>query len=658
MLPTTKINSPVFVASLLTTTFFALFAAIFPEISTQYFGQLQSFLVSKVSWLYVLLVAIFLLFIIFIMVSRLGDIKLGLDHDAPAYTNLSWFSMLFSAGMGIGLMFFGVAEPVMHYMSPPMGDAATVAAAKEAMRITFFHWGLHAWGIYAIVALTLAYFAYRHKLPLLPRSALYPLIGERIYGGIGHTVDSFAVVGTIFGVATSMGFGVQQLNAGLHYLVGIPEANYVQIMLIIGITALATLSVVLGLDRGIKRLSNLNMTLAVCLMLFVLLFGPTTLLLQVFVQNTGAYLSEIVSSTFNLYAYDRRDDWIGGWTLFYWGWWVSWSPFVGMFIARVSKGRTIREFIVGVLFIPAGFTFLWMTIFGNTAIHEIATNQASNLAETVSSNVPVALFVFFEQFAIAPLLSTIAICLITTFFITSADSGALVIDTLASGGEEETPVWQRIFWTAIIGIIAAALLSLGGLRALQTLTIASAFPFMFVLLIFCYSLFKALKADYMLQNSVHHHSTIQQLSKANWKQQLASLTAHPELNVAEKFIASSAQPALEQLATEFERNGITAELETETDSVRLIINIENAENFNYQIRLRHFAMPNYADDKNDDYYRAEVFLLRGGQRYDILSYSQEQIIADAITQYERHLHYLYLAGSEFLQQDSEHSSGL
>ena len=658
MLPTTKINSPVFVASLLTTTFFALFAAIFPEISTQYFGQLQSFLVSKVSWLYVLLVAIFLLFIIFIMVSRLGDIKLGLDHDAPAYTNLSWFSMLFSAGMGIGLMFFGVAEPVMHYMSPPMGDAATVAAAKEAMRITFFHWGLHAWGIYAIVALTLAYFAYRHKLPLLPRSALYPLIGERIYGGIGHTVDSFAVVGTIFGVATSMGFGVQQLNAGLHYLVGIPEANYVQIMLIIGITALATLSVVLGLDRGIKRLSNLNMTLAVCLMLFVLLFGPTTLLLQVFVQNTGAYLSEIVSSTFNLYAYDRRDDWIGGWTLFYWGWWVSWSPFVGMFIARVSKGRTIREFIVGVLFIPAGFTFLWMTIFGNTAIHEIATNQASNLAETVSSNVPVALFVFFEQFAIAPLLSTIAICLITTFFITSADSGALVIDTLASGGEEETPVWQRIFWTAIIGIIAAALLSLGGLRALQTLTIASAFPFMFVLLIFCYSLFKALKADYMLQNSVQHHSTIQQFSKANWKQQLASLTAHPELNVAEKFIASSAQPALEQLATEFERNGITAELETETDSVRLIINIENAENFNYQIRLRHFAMPNYADDKNDDYYRAEVFLLRGGQRYDILSYSQEQIIADAITQYERHLHYLYLAGSEFLQQDSEHSSGL
>lgn len=652
MLPTSKINQPVFVASLLTTTFFALFAAFFPEMSTQYFGQLQSFLVTKVSWLYVLSVAIFLLFIIFIMISRLGDIKLGLDHDAPAYTNLSWFSMLFSAGMGIGLMFFGVAEPVMHYMSPPMGDAATVAAAKEAMRITFFHWGLHAWGIYAIVALTLAYFAYRHKLPLLPRSALYPLIGERIYGGIGHIVDSFAVVGTIFGVATSMGFGVQQLNAGLHYLIGIPEASYVQIVLIIGITALATMSVVLGLDRGIKRLSNLNMTLAVCLMLFVLLFGPTILLLQLFVQNTGAYLSEIISSTFNLYAYDRRDDWIGGWTLLYWGWWVSWSPFVGMFIARVSKGRTIREFIVGVLFVPAGFTFLWMTIFGNTAIHEIATNPASNLAGAVSSNVPVALFVFFEQFAIAPLLSTIAICLITTFFITSADSGALVIDTLASGGEEETPVWQRIFWTASIGIIAAALLSLGGLSALQTLTIASAFPFMLVLLVFCYSLFKALRADYMLQDTVQYQGTIQQFSKTNWKQQLASLTAHPELNVAENFIANSAQPALEQLAAEFERNGISAELATETDSVRLSIAIENAENFNYQIGLRHLAMPNYADDKNDDYYRAEVFLLRGGQRYDILSYSQEQIIVDAITQYERHLHYLYLAESEFLQQDT------
>ncbi len=653
MLPPTKINPPVFWASLLTTTFFAVFAAIFPELSTQYFGQLQRFLVTKVSWVYVLSVAIFLLFVIFIMVSRLGDIKLGLDHDAPAYTNLSWFSMLFSAGMGIGLMFFGVAEPVMHYMSPPVGDAATVAAAKEAMRITFFHWGLHAWGIYAIVALTLAYFAYRHRLPLLPRSALYPLIGERIYGGIGHAVDTFAVVGTIFGVATSMGFGVQQLNAGLHYLVGIPEATSVQIILIIAITALATLSVVLGLDRGIKRLSNLNMTLAVCLMLFVLFFGPTILLLQIFVQNTGAYLSEIVSSTFNLYAYDKRDDWIGGWTLLYWGWWVSWSPFVGMFIARVSKGRTIREFIVGVLFIPAGFTFLWMTVFGNTAIHEIATNQASNLAQSVGSNVPVALFVFFEQFAISPVLSTIAICLITTFFITSADSGALVIDTLTSGGEEETPIWQRIFWTACIGIIAAMLLSVGGLSALQTLAIASAFPFMFVLLVFCYSLFKALKADYMLQDSVQHHSTIQQFSKANWKKQLASLTAHPELKEAENFITRSALPALKQLAAEFEHNGIAAELTAETDSVRLIINIEDAENFNYQIRLRHFAMPDYADDKNDDYYRAEVFLLRGGQRYDILSYNQEQIIADAITQYERHLHYLYLAGAEFLKHEPE-----
>ncbi|MDA9091018.1 BCCT family transporter [Porticoccaceae bacterium] len=656
MLPATKINPPVFVASLFTTIFFALFTAIWPEVATQHFTQLQGFLVTKVSWIYVLSVAIFLLFVIFIMISRLGDIKLGMDHDAPAYTRLSWFSMLFSAGMGIGLMFFGVAEPVMHYMSPPIGDAATVTAAKEAMRITFFHWGLHAWGIYTIVALTLAYFSYRHGLPLLPRSALYPLIGDRIYGGIGHAVDTFAVVGTIFGVATSMGFGVQQLNAGLHYLVGVPEATGVQITLIIGITMLATMSVVLGLDRGIKRLSNLNMTLAVALMLFVLFFGPTILLLQIFVQNTGAYISEIVSSTFNLYAYDKKDDWIGGWTLLYWGWWVSWSPFVGMFIARVSKGRTIREFIIGVLFIPAGFTFLWMTVFGNTAINEIATNPASNLAEAVGANVPVALFVFFEQFPLSSLLSAIAICLITTFFITSADSGALVIDTLTSGGKEDTPVWQRIFWTSVIGIIAALLLSVGGLGALQTLTIASAFPFMFVLLIFCYSLFKALKADYMLQDSVQHHSTIQQFSKANWKKQLASLTAHPELRQAEKFIANSALPALEQLVAEFELNGITAELASETDNVRLIINIENAENFNYQIRLRHFAMPNYADDKNDDYYRAEVFLLRGGQQYDILSYSQEQIIADAITQYERHVHYLYLAGSEFLKQEPEQGS--
>lgn len=297
-----------------------LVCAVWPNEAQELFKSAQSWLELKAGWLYIMGVAIFLVFIIFVMVSRFGDIKLGPDHAEPDYSYKSWIAMLFSAGMGIGLMFFGVGEPVMHYLAPPDADPQTVEAAKEAMKITFFHWGIHAWAIYAVVALSLAYFSYRHKLPLLPRSALYPLIGERIYGPIGHCVDTFAVLGTMFGVATSLGFGVLQVNSGLNYLLGdsFPISSTVQVALIIGITLIATGSVFSGLDKGVKRLSELNLGLAFVLMMIVLLFGPTVALLQSFVQNTGSYLSELVSKTFNLYAYEQKNDWLGGWTLLYW----------------------------------------------------------------------------------------------------------------------------------------------------------------------------------------------------------------------------------------------------------------------------------------------------------------------------------------------------
>ncbi|WP_432454005.1 MULTISPECIES: BCCT family transporter [unclassified Agarivorans] len=650
---TKKINAPVFYSSLIITLSIAIFSALRPKYTGTSFNLIQSWLATNVSWIYVLSVAIFLIFVVFIMVSRLGDIKLGPDHSEPDYSNISWFSMLFSAGMGIGLMFFGVAEPVMHYLSPPVGDPASIAAAKEAMRITFFHWGLHAWGIYAVVGLSLAYFSYRHKLPLLPRSSLYPLIGDRIYGPIGHATDTFAVVGTIFGVATSLGFGVQQLNAGLSYLFDVPQNEWVQLGLIVVVIGLATVSVVLGLDGGIKRLSNLNMFLALLLLIAMLLLGPSELLLKSYVQNTGTYMSELVSSTFNLYAYDRKEDWIGGWTMLYWGWWVSWSPFVGIFIARVSRGRTIREFIIGVLFIPSGFTFLWMTVFGNTAIHLIAGDAMSELALAVNHDVATAIFVFFEQLPFSSLLSGIAVLLVTTFFITSADSGALVIDTLTAGGETNTPLWQRIFWTLLIGFIAAALLFAGGLAALQTLTIASAFPFMFVLLCFCYALLKALKHDYMLQNSVQTHNTSVQFSKANisWKDRLDSLLVHPLRPEAQGFVSQVVRPAFMQLVEHFSANGLNAKLIEDSEKIRLTIYKEEAENFAYGIRLRHFVMPSYADEKHNDYYRAEVFLLQGGQQYDVFGYTEDQIIVDVISQYERHLHFLYLASSEILEEE-------
>ncbi|MEX1905974.1 BCCT family transporter [Pseudomonas aeruginosa] len=347
--PRSTLNPPVFYTSAALILALVLFTVLLQEEAQSLFNHVQQWIITNASWFYVLAVALILISVVFLAVSRYGDIKLGPDHSRPDYRNTTWFAMLFSAGMGIGLMFFGVAEPVMHFTTPPVGEPNTVQAAKEAMKLTFFHWGLHAWAIYAIVALILAFFSYRHGLPLTLRSALYPLIGERIYGPIGHAVDIFAIIGTVFGVATSLGYGVLQINSGLHHLFGWPVNQTVQIALIAATCGLATLSVASGLDRGIRILSELNLSLAVILLLFVLVLGPTVFLLQTYVQNTGAYLSDIVNKTFNLYAYEPTD-WIGGWTLLYWGWWLSWSPFVGLFIARISRGRTIREFVCGVLF--------------------------------------------------------------------------------------------------------------------------------------------------------------------------------------------------------------------------------------------------------------------------------------------------------------------
>ena len=461
--PRYRINPPVFFTSVALVLVFVLGAVIWPDASERLFVAVQGWVIHSAGWFYVLAVAGFLVFVVAVAASRYGAIKLGPDHSEPDYSYTAWFAMLFSAGMGIGLMYFGVAEPIMHYTDPPVGDPSTAAAARQAMRITMFHWGVHAWAIYAVVGLALAYFSFRQGLPLTIRSSLYPLIGERIHGPIGHAVDVFAVVGTLFGVATSLGFGAIQVNAGLEYLFDVPVGTGVQIALIAVITAFATVSVALGLDAGIRRVSEFNLILAVVLLVFVLVAGPTIFLLQTLVQNTGAYLSNLFSMTFNLYAY-QPTGWIGGWTLFYWGWWIAWSPFVGMFIARISRGRTIRQFIVGVLLVPLGFTFLWMTVFGDTAIHMVMVQGITGLADAVAADESVALFRFLEELPLASVSSLVATVLVVTFFVTSSDSGSLVVDMLTSGGAEDSPTWQRVFWSVLEGVIAAALLVAGGLQ--------------------------------------------------------------------------------------------------------------------------------------------------------------------------------------------------
>lgn len=648
-------NKTVFFTSAIVIFLITLTGAIAPEQMNAFFKGIQDWLIAKTGWVYVLSVGIILFFSIYLMMSRMGDIKLGPDHDEPEYENLSWFAMLFSAGMGIGLLFFGTAEPLMHFAGPPVGEGLTVESAKEAMKITFFHWGLHAWAVYAVLAVTLAYFCYRKHLPLLPRSAFYPFLGDKIHGKLGDLIDTFAVIGTMFGVATSLGFGVLQVNAGLNYLFDLPQSTTVQVILISIITAFATISVVLGLDGGIKKLSNINVALATVLMLAVLALGSTTDILQAYVQNTGAYLSDLIYKTFNLYAYEKKEEWIGGWTLFYWGWWISWSPFVGMFIARISKGRTIREFMVGVLFVPSGFTFLWMTIFGNSALKLVLEGKSTELAELVNTNVPVVLFKFLESFPFSSVLSFLAVGLIITFFVSSSDSGSLVIDTLTSGGKKEPPVWQRIFWAVTEGVVAAVLLLAGGLEALQTMTIASAFPMIFLILLGCVGLLRSLRADYLHLDSVQNHTTTVQFTKANtnWREHLDGLIKHPGLLEGKDFLSNNVKAGLEELKTEMNKRGLTAELKVVKESaVALVVNKGEVEDFKYEVRLREFEVPDYAPEEGNKYCRAEVFLMSGGQDYDVYGYSSEQVVADAITQYEKHVHFLHIANSEVLEKQT------
>lgn len=651
----TSINPPVFFSAAFLVLFLVGLAALAPSFTQQLFESTQTWILAHVSWFYILTVALILISTCYLAISRYGDIKLGPDHSLPDYKDFTWYAMLFSTGMGIGLMFFGVAEPVMHFLSPPVGEGGTVTAARNAMSITFFHWGLHAWSIYVIVGLILAFFCYRHDLPLKLSSALYPMIGDRIHGNIGRAVDVFAVIGTVFGVATSLGFGVAQINSGLEYLFGLPVNTQVQIFLIVVACGLATLSVASGLDRGIKTLSEINLGLAVLLLLFVLILGPTVFILQAFVENTGSYLSDIVTATFNLYAYDPND-WIGGWTLFYWGWWIAWSPFVGLFIARISRGRTIRQFVLGVLFVPAGFTLFWMTVFGDTAIYYILVEGMANFGVVVQDDVSRALFVFLEQMPIASITSGVALFMIIIFFVTSADSGALVIDILASKDNMPSPVWQRIFWSALTGVVAIALLLADGLQALQTATIASALPFSIILLVAIYGLFKALKTE-ATKRQIRYQTvarTQPMVHAQDWQKRLRNLVVLPEQSKVVRFINLTVAPAMKEVSEEFQSLGfdvgVEQNLSAEGDAEGWTLSVGHHgeyQDFIYSVRPVAENRPTLTtvDTKrpdNQSYYRAEVHLSEGGQDYDIMGWTEDDVIADILDQYERHRHFLHM----------------
>lgn len=490
-------NPPVFLISGAVIVAFVVLGILFTEATGSAAGAVQSFITTYFGWFYIVVVSFFLIFAIVLMFTRYGRVRLGSDDSRPEFSTWSWFAMLFTAGMGIGLVYFGVAEPVLHFTSPPVGEGGTAQAAQQAMNLTYFHWLLHPWAIYIVFGLSVGYFSFRQGLPLRPAAAFYPLIGNRMYGPIGYLVDILAVFGTMFGLATSLGLGAQQVNSGLNTLFGIPNTTLVQIILIAIITGVAAISVVLGIERGIRNLSLINMCLAIALALFVFLIGPTLFILGTLVSSFGYYLQNIVETSFNVFTMnDSGAEWQSAWTLFYWGWWISWAPFVGMFIARISRGRTVRQFIGGVLFAPVGASAVWFAIFGGTAINSIAAGRGGGLAEADSSN---ALFVLLQQLPIASIFSVVAsvvgIVVVVLFFATSSDSGSLVIDVLTNGGDPD-PIWQmRLFWALLEGAVAAVLLLVGGLAALQTASITAGLPFAAVMVVMCYGLLKGLQQE-------------------------------------------------------------------------------------------------------------------------------------------------------------------
>jgi len=492
------VNPPVFAASAVSVAAFVLFGVAAPGTAASVFQAIHAYITEYVGWVYLLVVSMFLVFLVWLGLSRYGVIRLGQPGEEPEFGYLAWFAMLFSTGMGIGLVFWSVAEPILHYQNPPTGEGGTPEAARQAMVYTYFHWGLHAWGVYVVLGLSVAYFSYRHRLPLTIRSIFYPLLGDRIYGPVGHVIDVLSVFGTLFGLATSLGFGALQLNTGLNVLAGVPVSPLYQVVIIACVTSIAILSVVSGLGRGLKWLSVFNLGVAIAVLLFVVVAGPTLFILRFFLDSTGGYLQQLIGMSLTADAIGGSV-WQKDWTMFYWAWWISWSPFVGIFIARVSRGRTIRQFIGGVLALPTLFVFVWMAAFGGSALHQELFDKGAAISAAVAEDTTIALYALLAELPLTTVASGLVTLLIATYFITSSDSGTHVIDALISRGAKHTLRRQRVIWGITQGAVAATLLVVGGemaLSSIQSASVVAGLPVMVILGLACVNLVRALRREY------------------------------------------------------------------------------------------------------------------------------------------------------------------
>ncbi|RQC43247.1 choline transporter [Pseudomonas aeruginosa] len=650
-------NPPVFYGAAILILLFAAVVIGFPQRAGEWLLAAQTWASQTVGWYYLLAMTLYLIFVVVTALSGYGKIKLGADHDEPEFSYLSWAGMLFAAGISITLFFFCVSEPLTHFLQPPQGEAGTQEAARQAMELLFLHWGLHGWGVFALVAMALAYFAYRHNLPLALRSALYPLIGKRINGPIGYTVDCFGIIATVFGLGADMGFGVLQLNSGLDYLYAIPHTHAVQMVLIVLMMGAAISVAVSGVDKGIRILSDINMLLACSLLLFVLFAGPTQHLLNTLVQNVGDYLGHLPGKSFDLYAYGGPSDWLGSWTVFYWAWWIAWAPFVGLFIARISRGRTIREFVFGVLFIPLGFTLAWMSIFGNSALEQ-ALGGASELGRVAIEQPSMALYQMLQNYPWSRAVITVTVLVSFVFFVTSADSGTVVLSTLSAHGgsaDDDGPKWLRVFWGSVTALVTGGLLFAGSIDALKSAVVLTSLPFSLILLLMMWGLHKAFYMESQRQRARSH--SLAPLMSGNgkhsggWKRRLSQAVHFPSRDEVYRFMNDVVRPAISEVSEVFREKGLAVDAQLDPGNASLSLEIGHGEQhrFLYQVLMRGYFTPSFARAgmgglhlKNRRYFRAEVHLAEGSQDYDLMGYTKEQIINDMLDQYERHLQFLHL----------------
>ncbi|HFO0135235.1 TPA: choline BCCT transporter BetT, partial [Pseudomonas aeruginosa] len=648
---------PVFYGAAILILLFAAVVIGFPQRAGEWLLAAQTWASQTVGWYYLLAMTLYLIFVVVTALSGYGKIKLGADHDEPEFSYLSWAGMLFAAGISITLFFFCVSEPLTHFLQPPQGEAGTQEAARQAMELLFLHWGLHGWGVFALVAMALAYFAYRHNLPLALRSALYPLIGKRINGPIGYTVDCFGIIATVFGLGADMGFGVLQLNSGLDYLYAIPHTHPVQMALIVLMMGAAISVAVSGVDKGIRILSDINMLLACSLLLFVLFAGPTQHLLNTLVQNVGDYLGHLPGKSFDLYAYGGPSDWLGSWTVFYWAWWIAWAPFVGLFIARISRGRTIREFVFGVLFIPLGFTLAWMSIFGNSALEQ-ALGGASELGRVAIEQPSMALYQMLQNYPWSRAVITVTVLVSFVFFVTSADSGTVVLSTLSAHGssaDDDGPKWLRVFWGSVTALVTGGLLFAGSIDALKSAVVLTSLPFSLILLLMMWGLHKAFYMESQRQRARSH--SLAPLMSGNgkrsggWKRRLSQAVHFPSRDEVYRFMNDVVRPAISEVSEVFREKGLAVDAQLDPGNASLSLEIGHGEQhrFLYQVLMRGYFTPSFARAgmgglhlKNRRYFRAEVHLAEGSQDYDLMGYTKEQIINDMLDQYERHLQFLHL----------------